>query len=201
MNVETLSERLTSSLPALFVCSQIDSGGVLVRTPLLFPDGDMIDVVVLESSGHFIVTDSGDAIGWLWLQTARHDQSPRQRELIADACQTLGAELDGGQLIIHDVAVADLADAIVRLAQAEARVADTLRLVEPGYARLAAYLEGEDSRGYPHTNTSPKGGRPHAYSAAGAPLGELPVLAGTPFGGPPRPAGEPPGGPPCPPGA
>ena len=128
MNVETLSKRLTSSLPALFECKQVDNGGVLVRTPLLFPDGDAIDVLLLETGGRFTVTDSGDAVGWLWLQTATHDQSPRQRELIAEACRTLGIERDGGQLVIRDVAPADVADAVMRVAQAEARVADTLRL-------------------------------------------------------------------------
>lgn len=132
MNVEILSERLTSSLPALFVCKQIDNGGVLVRTPLLLPDGDMIDVVIMEAQGRFTVTDSGDATGWLWLQTGSHDTSALQRSLIADTCQTLGIEHDGGTFMIRDVDDGDLADAIVRLAQAVARIADTLRLVEQG---------------------------------------------------------------------
>ena len=130
MNLETLSERLTTSLLTLFECRQVDNGGVLVRTPLLFPDGDTIDVLLLETGDRFTVTDSGDAVGWLWLQTATHDESPRQRELIADACRTLGIEREGGQLVIRDVGAADLANAIMRVAQGEARVADTLRLIE-----------------------------------------------------------------------
>ena len=134
MNVHTLSQRLASSLPALFECKQVDDGGVLVRTPLLFPDGDMIDVVVVEAGGRFTVTDTGDAAGWLWLQTASHDQPQRQRDLIADACLTLGIERDGSQLVIRGVRAADLADAVMRVAQAEARVADTLRLTQPAFA-------------------------------------------------------------------
>ena len=66
MNVDALCERLSTSLPPLFECAPAPREGVRVRTPLLFPDGGVIDVFVLERGGASsrntgYLTDFGDA--------------------------------------------------------------------------------------------------------------------------------------------
>ncbi len=77
----------------------------------------------------FRCDDFGDATGWLLTRTGDDGKLPKQRTLIADSCQSLGIGRDGEQLVIRDVAPSDLADAIMRLAQAEARVAETARVM------------------------------------------------------------------------
>ena len=124
MNVDALCERLSMSLPPLFECAPAPREGVRVRTPLLFPDGGVIDVFVLERGGAYTVTDFGDATGWLELQASSRQRSHKQQSLIEDTCHTLGIELKGWQLTLRAVLPTNLADAVMRMAQAEARVAD-----------------------------------------------------------------------------
>ena len=46
MNHSKLSGMLRSSLSALFACSSTGRGTVRVRTPFMYPDGDVVDVFV-----------------------------------------------------------------------------------------------------------------------------------------------------------
>ena len=123
MTVDELRDQLTSSMPSLFGCDDLGDGQYRVRTPLLFPDGAVIDVFVSGNEGLYTVTDHGDAAGWLWTRAGDDAESSRQQTLIADICHVMGIEHDGERLVIRDVAPGNLADAIMRLAQAEARMA------------------------------------------------------------------------------
>ena len=69
---------------------------VRVRTPLLYPDGGVVDVFVRERDGHIAVTDLGEALGWLRQQTLDGKRSPKQQRLLQDVCLTLGVELFRG---------------------------------------------------------------------------------------------------------
>ncbi len=63
-----------------------------MRTPFLYPDGDYIDVFVVERDGGLEVTDYGEALGWLQMQLRNDQLSPKQRRLLDDVCLTLGVE-------------------------------------------------------------------------------------------------------------
>ena len=92
MSSSELCTSIGKSLPALFECSPAAQEGVRVRTPLLYPDGGVVDVFVLERNGRYIVTDFGDALGWLRMQSVSVRRSQKQQLLIDDVCQTLGIE-------------------------------------------------------------------------------------------------------------
>ena len=130
MTVEELREQLTSSLPPLFRCDDFGDDRFRVRTPLLFPDGEVVDVFVAKQDDIYTVADHGDAIGWLWTRMGDDNRMPKNKEFIANACHTLRIEQDGDQLIVHNVELGALADAIMRVAQAELHVAETVRLFE-----------------------------------------------------------------------
>ncbi len=115
---------LGRSLPPLFECSPVPMEGVRVRTPMMYPDGGIVDVFVLERGDGFTVTDFGDALGWLHLQSVSHSRSRRQQLLIDDVCQTLGVVLFRDQLILRDIKTEELGDAVMRLGQAVVRVSD-----------------------------------------------------------------------------
>ena len=51
MNNDELCLAIGESLPTLFECTPAPQEGVRVRTPLMYPDGGMVDVFVLEQSG------------------------------------------------------------------------------------------------------------------------------------------------------
>jgi hypothetical protein len=156
MNAEELCASLRFAGPPLFECSPAPRQGIRVRTPFLYPDGGVIDVFVLERDGYVEVTDFGEALGWLRMQSIRGQLSPKQKRLIEDVCLTLGVELFRGQLM-RRVEGSRVSEAVVQVAQAALRVADlwfTLRTraVESVADEVADWLsqrEIEFDRGVP----------------------------------------------------
>ena len=124
MNVNELCASVGRTLPPLFMCSPAPHEGVRVRTSLLYPDGGVVDVFVLERGNGYTVTDFGDALGWLGLQTISQRRSRRQETLVRDVCQTLRIEIFHDQLILRAVTEDALGEAVLRIAQAAVRVSD-----------------------------------------------------------------------------
>ena len=124
MNVTELCASIRQSLSPLFVCSPAPQEGVRVRTPLLYPDGGVVDVFVLERGSSYTITDFGEALGWLGLQSVSRQRSAKQQALVQDVCQTLRIELFQGQLVLRQVMLDMLAEAVLRVAQAVVRVSD-----------------------------------------------------------------------------
>lgn len=109
-------------LSALFSCAEI-RGRIRIRTPFLYPDGEVVDLFLLQDDGRVSVTDFGETTRWLKQQTSALRRTPNQLRLIQDVCLTLGIEFFQGQLLLR--ATPDgLSDAVVRLGQACLRVAD-----------------------------------------------------------------------------
>jgi hypothetical protein len=123
MTCEELRAQLHASGHLLFECSPAPREGIRVRTFLLYPDGGIIDVFVVERDGQLEVTDFGEALGWLRLQSPRGHLSPKQKRLIADVCLTLGVECFRGQLVCR-VKNSDVSAAVLKVAQAVLRVTD-----------------------------------------------------------------------------
>ena len=124
MKTAELCSRLGRSLPPLFECTAAPQEGVRVRTPLMYPDGGVVDVFVLERNGGCQVTDFGEALGWLRMQSVSVRRSPKQNRMVEDACQTLGVELHHGQILLRSDAPESLGAAVLRVAQAAVRVSD-----------------------------------------------------------------------------
>ena len=124
MNVNELCVSVGRTLPPLFVCSPAPHEGVRVRTPLLYPDGGVVDVFVLERGNGYTVTDFGDALGWLGLQSISQPRSRRQEVLVQDVCRTLRIAFFHDQLILRAVTEDALGEAVLRVAQAAVRVSD-----------------------------------------------------------------------------
>ncbi|MGH8259306.1 MAG: DUF1828 domain-containing protein, partial [Steroidobacteraceae bacterium] len=95
-----------------------------MRTPFWYPDGGVVDLFVKTAAEHFLVTDLGEGLGWLKLQSLSGKRSPKQQRLLQDVCLTLGVQLYKGQLVIQGTDSAGLATAITRLGQAVVRVTD-----------------------------------------------------------------------------
>ena len=122
MNNDELCLAIGESLPPLFECTPAPREGVRVRTPLMYPDGGMVDVFVLERDGRYDITDFGEALGWMRMQSVSTRRSPKQNRMVEETCQTLGVELRRGQLMLRSGAADGLGEAVMRLAQAAVRV-------------------------------------------------------------------------------
>ncbi|GBF80953.1 DUF1828 domain-containing protein [Aphanothece sacrum] len=60
-----------------FSCSTID-GFVRIRTPYLYPDGDFIDLYLKQKEEGYILTDLGETIRWLKMQSISQKMSEKQ---------------------------------------------------------------------------------------------------------------------------
>ncbi len=124
MTPDLLCDSLRITLPAIYECAPAPSEGVRVRTPLTYPDGGAVDVFVLDRGVEHVVTDHGDATGWLRMQSIAEHLSQNQRSLITDICRTQGLEFDRGRLVARCEGVAAVADAVNRVALGAVRVTD-----------------------------------------------------------------------------
>ena len=137
MTTARLAQSVSALVPPPCQCFPAEGAGVQVRTPWLYPDGDVVDVFVLERDSGYLVTDYGDGLGWFRSQSIADRFSPEQQQQIAELCADLGIELNRGQLLLHCPAN-NLAAAVDRLAQAVVQIAELL--IAPGNAAPGARL-------------------------------------------------------------
>jgi hypothetical protein len=116
-------EQITQKIGELFICSPVNQY-IRIETPFLYPDGDVIDLFYKVEGDDILLTDFGETLGWLQMQTASQRQSSKQRQLISDICLTHGINLDHGMLIVRLKQSDDLSEAVIRLSQAALRVSD-----------------------------------------------------------------------------
>ncbi len=124
MRVDELCQSIRDSLPGLFECALTPRDTMQVRTPMLYPDGGIVDVYVRETSDYYVVTDYGDALGWLRMQSASGRLSPKQRLMLDDVVLTQDVDLDKGELKVNCRDIVSLGEAVQRVAQAVVRVSD-----------------------------------------------------------------------------
>ncbi|MCS6997459.1 MAG: DUF1828 domain-containing protein [Casimicrobiaceae bacterium] len=123
MNSLDLCADLQRGLGQLFTCAP-QGEYQRIRTPYLYPDGDIIDLFVKVDGDVVTVSDLGETLRWLRSQTLAPRRSPKQNALISDACVTHGVELYKGILLARCRAGESLADVVLRVAQACLRVSD-----------------------------------------------------------------------------
>ena len=143
----TPCEEIAGQLGALFSCAP-QGEYTRVRTPFLYPDGDVVDLYLHKEGGTLIVSDLGESLRWLKDQTVALKRTPRQRHLIEDICMTNGIELFQGMLVAR-ASPEELAAAVMRVGQAAVRVGDlwfTLRnrTVQSITDEVAEYLADHD---------------------------------------------------------
>ena len=60
-------EDIARRVGQLFVCTTVNEY-LRIRTPYLYPDGDVIDLFIKWDERHFTVTDLGETLRWLSMQ-------------------------------------------------------------------------------------------------------------------------------------
>ena len=161
MTTESVCSSLQASLSPLFTCSPASEGAVRVRTPFMYPDGGIVDVFVVEEGGELSVSDFGESLGWLRTQASSTRRSPKQERLVADVCQTLGLELNRGELSRPADEGEPLADSVLRVAQGAVRVSD-LWFTQRSRVRATAVDEVSEwfgERGIEHQRAVQRSGR------------------------------------------
>lgn len=119
----TPCEQITKQMGLLFTCTSVNQY-IRIQTPFLYPDGDVIDIFYKEDRDTITLTDLGETLRWLRMQTVTQRKSLRQQRLIADICLNHNVEFYRGMLTTRVRHPEDLAGALTRLSQAILRVSD-----------------------------------------------------------------------------
>lgn len=135
----TPCERIAANLGDLFTCQEM-SGFTRIRTPYLYPDGDVIDLFYKVSQDRPLVTDLGETRRWLLSQTTSEFLSKKQEQAIQDILLTHSVEQYRGALVVRVNPRDDLASATIRLAQATIAISNLWFLSR---TRLVSTLEDE----------------------------------------------------------
>ncbi len=114
---------IQQTIGELFTCSSVNEY-TRIRTPFLYPDGDVVDVYLKEKTGVVTLTDLGESLRWLRMQSLSPRRSPKQQKLLEDVCLTHGLELFRGMLVLRVMTGETMGKAVTRLAQGALRVAD-----------------------------------------------------------------------------
>ncbi|HKG60596.1 MAG TPA: DUF1828 domain-containing protein [Pyrinomonadaceae bacterium] len=118
----TPCERL-EVLSEMFNCTEINNH-TRIRTPYLYPDGDVIDLYLTMEGPQAVLTDFGESLSWLKSQTVSRKKSVKQRQLLNDICLTYGVELYHGALTLRVANDDNFALLVTRISQAALSVAD-----------------------------------------------------------------------------
>lgn len=124
MTTDDLCRYIRDGLSSQYGCTVTKQGAVRVQTPMLLPDGDGIDVFVIQQGGRIVVSDFGDALGWLETQSRTGRLSDGQERMMQDVLDTIGVRLEQGRLSLRCDHPHELADAVAKVGQAALRVAD-----------------------------------------------------------------------------
>lgn len=106
-------QTIADTIGQLYTCTEVN-GFVRIRTLYLYPDGDVIDLYLKPEAQ--TLTDFGETLRWLDMQTVSQSLSKKQELFLQDILITHGVELFNGMFIVqvHN----DLSEAITHLAQA-----------------------------------------------------------------------------------
>lgn len=119
----TICQEIASDLGALFTCEETN-GYVRVRTPFLYPDGDLIDLFLKDQDDEMTVSDLGETTRWLRMQTTSPRRSKKQQAMIDDVALNHGVEIFRGMIQARVRPEFDVGEVITRVAQASLRVSD-----------------------------------------------------------------------------
>jgi hypothetical protein len=123
VNYEQLREKALGKLPILFACQE-ENCRLKITTPFLYPDGDYIDLYLIETPTGPYLTDLGETMGYLADHNISLRQSPKRRQIINDVLLTQGVELFRGELRVPLDDWDKTAWAITRLSQAVVQTSD-----------------------------------------------------------------------------
>jgi hypothetical protein len=140
-----ICDQLRSGMSELFTCS-LQGDFIKIRTPYLYPDGDIIDLFCTRRNGVLTVTDLGESIRWLKMQSvSTAKRSIKQQQLINDTCMNHEVEYFRGMIMARCKSGESFAEILTRVAQAAMRVSDLwftfkTRAVETITDEVADYL-------------------------------------------------------------
>jgi len=123
LTYDALCRQIAEEVGRSFLCETV-GGYIQIRTPFVYPDGQVIDLYVKSGNANWMATDLGETHRWLDSQSWADKRTPAQQDMIQQILKIHGVETFNGALLASFGAEQGVGDAITRLAQAAARVSD-----------------------------------------------------------------------------
>lgn len=112
-----LAERLQKELGPTFQCSE-QGRFYRLKTPFIYPDGDIIELFVKPTRKNMIVSDLGETLRWMKPQMLSLRWLEKKDKLIRDVCRTHNLRYYRGMLIARCRPDDSVADTVLRTLQA-----------------------------------------------------------------------------------
>jgi hypothetical protein len=122
-------QQLTRAFSLVRDCYRLPNGALRLATSLQYPNGALVDVFLSQDQGLFKgykLSDYGQTAVYLSNLRIKLTGTRKRRQVIDDICDALGVRLESDHFVIHmpQEEIDKTPDAVARLAQACARVAD-----------------------------------------------------------------------------
>jgi len=125
MKCTTFKEVLRNHLPMMFDCREQD-GRLVIETPIEYPDGDHVELYVVEESGGLVLTDLAETVRVLGNYNFDLKRSPKRFRLFEDILRAHDVHYFQGCLRIPIRSPENLPQALMRMVQAVLGVSDLL---------------------------------------------------------------------------
>jgi|Deesub1362A_J573_1020465.scaffolds.fasta_scaffold16609_1 hypothetical protein len=118
-------EKMLSNLPEMFECIK-ENDHIIISTPFEYPDGDLIQLYVLQRNGHIVLSDLAETIRHLLDYDFDIFSSKKREKLFYEIVRNLNVIYFKGELRTHVHSPDEFNDALVRLSEAAFRVSDLI---------------------------------------------------------------------------
>lgn len=119
-----MRQQLRHGIAALYDCEDGPNGTIAIPTPFIFPNGDLLDLVVEQTPDGLVVSDLGETWGWLFRTSGIDDLTPDCRKRIREIENGTGVRFQHGTLRYRCNSSADLASGVHLVAQAAMQMAE-----------------------------------------------------------------------------
>lgn len=117
-------QEISRTIGSLFTCERVNEF-IRISTTFSLPDGTLVDLFFKEKENLYILTDLGETLGWLYLQTDSYGISRDQELAIKRIAVQNKAIFQDGMLVIKFEEISKLSENIFGLLQIIIRVTDT----------------------------------------------------------------------------
>lgn len=124
MTLADIRRQVREGIAGLYDCEDDQNGSITIETPFIFPNGDLLDLSVEQTSDGFVVSDLGETCGWLFRTSGIDNLTPARREKIREIENGAGVQFWHGTLRYECQSSADLSMGVHLVAQAALQVAE-----------------------------------------------------------------------------
>ena len=124
MTLADIRRQVREGIAGLYDCEDDQNGSITIETPFIFPNGDLLDLSVEQTSDGFVVSDLGETCGWLFRIAGIDNLTPARHQKIREIENGTGVQFWRGNLRYQCESSDDIALGVHSVAQAALQMAE-----------------------------------------------------------------------------